>query len=958
MRARLILSVLVLGLAGTGFLPLDAVGGTDGGVETIGVRGWSGPPTPHPADGVRPVSGWQSGQGAHAGARPQSGGGTHLGVDLQAGHGPHPDAGLQSGGGTHLGIALQPGQGPHPDAGLRLAGAPHFGVDPQLGGHSCDSPACDGPHTSASRSDTLRLPALEAPVEILKDIWGVSHIYAQTEHDLFFAQGYSAARDRLFQFEIWRRQATGTVAEILGPREIERDRGAGLFSFRGDMEAELGHYHPRGVQIISAFVDGINAYVAETERDPSLLPPEFEMLGIRPGRWTPEVVISRHQGLLMNVEQELGLGMAVAAAGSGIVEELSYFHPGDPDTELDEAVDGSLLRSEILAVYRAFRGPIRFQPEDVVEQYRRSESGPSPDSGGAGELNAAVASWLPDNETEGSNNWVVAGGRTLSGRAIMANDPHRVQAAPSLRYLAHLSGPGWNVIGGGEPVLPGISIGHNEHGAWGLTVFQTDAEDLYVYETKPDDPEMYWYDGGWEAMRALDDEIAVKGQAPVQVEHKYTRHGPVVYEDRANNKAYAVRAGWMEIGGAPYLASLRMNQATTWEEFREACNYSNIPGENMVWADIRGNIGWQAVGIAPIRRNWSGLVPVPGDGRYEWDGYLEIMHKPHVLNPDRGFWVTANENLVPPGYEHRDAVGWSWSDPFRSARISEVLSSGRRFTIAEMMQLATDYVSLPARSLVPMLRGIDLDPAGGDLGTAEEARRELLAWDFSLDPDSREAAVYVSWEREIQLGLATLAIPVELRGALRFLSMKKTIDWLAAPPEWFAPLGEGDPVLGRDRFLGQAFARALAGLERRFGPYDSTEGSAEGPAEGSPRWRYGDLRFKHVRLRHPLSAAVSDEVRERLEVGPYPRGGNGYTVNQTGFGDNQTSGASFRIIVEVGDWDTAVFTNTPGQSGDPDHPMYRNLFEGWANDQFFPLYFTRGRVEAVTAERLVLEPGG
>ena len=790
-------------------------------------------------------------------------------------------------------------------------------------------------------TETLRVPGLEAGVEILKDLWGVSHIYAETEHDLFFAQGYGAARDRLFQFELWRRQATGTVSEILGPRELERDRGARLFRFRGDLEAELNHYHPRGAEIIRAFTDGINAYIAETERDPDLLPVEFEMLGIRPQPWTPDVVISRHQGLLMNIGQELDLGIAVAAVGAEKVKDVSYFHPGEPDIDLDPAIDGSLLRREILDVYRAFRGPIRFQPEDIEPRFRATASDGEAFALRTLEEEAREAAAYEAGRLEaermgtGSNNWVVAGSRTLSGHALMANDPHRVQAAPSLRYLVHLVGPGWNVIGGGEPVLPGISIGHNGHGAWGLTVFQTDAEDLYVYRTHPDDPDRYWYRGDWEAMRVIEDEIPVEGRAAERVRHRYTRHGPIVYEDRDNDLAYAVRAGWMEIGGAPYLASLRMNQAKTWEEFRDACNYSNIPGENMVWADVEGNIGWQSVGIAPIRRNWSGLVPVPGDGRYEWDGYLEIRHKPHVFNPEKGFWSTANQNLVPPGYEHRDAVGWSWSDPFRSARIDEVLASGKRFTMAEMMQLATDYVSLPARSLVPMLRGVDLPPG------AEAARGELLDWDFALAPESREAAIYVSWERELQRQMVPLVVPAEVRASLGRLSMKKIIDWLGSPPVWFAPLGDGDPVAGRDAFLARTLADALDGLEDRFG--------------GDP-WRYGDVRFKHARFRHPLSGIANAEMRARLEVGPLPRGGNGFTVNQTGGGDNQTSGPSFRIITEAGDWDTAVFTNTPGQGGDPDDPMYRNLFEGWAKDRFFPLYYSRERVEAAIADRVMLTP--
>ncbi len=823
------------------------------------------------------------------------------------------------------------------------------GVTALLAVSAANVPPSGGPGPASgpppAASPRLEAPGLERPVEILKDRWGISHIYAETEHDLFFAQGYNAARDRLFQLEVWRRQATGTVAAILGPDEIERDRGTRLFRFRGDLEAELNHYHPRGGEIVRAFVEGINAWVAETERDPSLLPIEFEILGIRPGRWTPEVVISRHQGLLYNVTEELDIGRAVATIGADRVRDLAWFHPGEPDLELDPAIDGSLLRPEILDLYRAFHSPLRFGPEDVKPAYRPR----APRAPGRADL-PGVGRRLEGLERAGigSNNWVVSGSRTLSGRTIMANDPHRVQAAPSLRYAVHLVAPGWNVIGGGEPELPGVSIGHNEVGAWGLTVFLTDAEDLYVYETDPADPHRYRYRGGWESMRVLREQIPVAGSPPAEVELKYTRHGPVVFEDPEHHVAYAVRAAWMDIGGAPYLASLRMDQAKTWEEFRDACSYSHIPGENMVWADAEGNIGWQAVGVAPIRRTWSGLVPVPGDGRYEWDGYLDILEKPHAFNPERGFLATANENLVPPGYPHRDAVGWVWSDPFRSARIGEVLASGRRFALADMMRLQTDYLSIPARELVPFLRGLDLPGGAERAGRAPSAdpariRAGLLEWDFQLRPESREAAVYVAWERALRREIVRLAVPPGVRAELGDVSMKRIIDWVSVPPPWFGPEGGGDPVLGRDRVLTRTFLAALEELSERMGPDPAV-------------WRYGRSDYKHVTLRHPLSGAVSDEIRALLEVGPAPRGGNGYTVNQTGFGDNQTSGASFRILVEAGDWDTAVFTNTPGQSGNPEDAMYRNLFDGWAADRFFPLYYGRERVESATVERLELAP--
>ena len=775
-----------------------------------------------------------------------------------------------------------------------------------------------------------QIPGLQRPVEILTDRWGISHIYAETEHDLFLAQGYNAARDRLFQLELWRRQATGTVAELLGPRELKRDIGTRLFAFRRDLAQELAHYHPRGMAIVTAFVEGINAYIDEANRAPERLPLEFRLLGIRPQPWTPEVVISRHQGLLGNIGTELSTARAVAVLGPEKVKWLEGFGPGDPNLDFDPAIDPTLLSADILELYNAFRTGLRFRPEDVGAAFRAAGMGDAP--GAAGDVVVASAAAAPADI--GSNNWVVAGSRSESRYPMMANDPHRAQAAPSLRYWVHLVGPGWNVIGGGEPSLPGVSIGHNGYGAWGLTVFSTDGEDLYVYDTNPDDGNQYRYQGRWEPMTVLRESIRVRGEGEHVAELKYTRHGPVVFEDHEHHKAYAVRAAWMEIGGAPYLASLRMNQARTWDEFREACSYSNIPGENMVWAGRDGTIGWQAVGIAPIRRSWSGLIPVPGDGRYEWDGYLPIKAKPHVVNPPEGYFATANNDLIPRDYAHMDAIGFSWADPYRWARVSEVLDGGRRMSVADMMRLQTDELAIPARQLVPLLE--DLTAAEP---RTEEARRRLLAWDYVLDKRSVEAGIYVAWENALRQAVTQQVVPPEGRALIGGVPLSNVVTWLAAPPGEFGAL----PTLARDSLLLVALDTAVQRLTARLG-------------RNMEQWRYGQPRYHHALIRHPLGAVVNEATRRRLEVGPLPRGGYGSTPNATGNGGNQTSGASFRIIVDTGDWDRTVGTNTPGQSGDPDSPQYRDLFEMWANDRYFPVFYSRERVETVTGQRLRLEP--
>ena len=783
----------------------------------------------------------------------------------------------------------------------------------------------------AQQRETLRVESLISPVEIVTDRWGISHIYAENEHDLFFAQGYDAARNRLFQFEIWRRQATGTVAEILGERELTRDTGARLHQFRGDLTTELNHYHERGEDIVMAFVDGINAYITHTERHPDLLPIEFELLGITPGHWTPEVVISRHNGLVSNVTQELNTARAVALLGPDAVKELNYYY-GDPDLTLDPAIDVSIMNDDILNLYRAHRRNVEFLPEDVALAYRG-------DPTAVDQLAQALPSELDmqhrDYESIGSNNWVVSGSRTLTGMPIMANDPHRAQSSPSLRYWVHLVAPGWNVIGGGEPVLPGVSIGHNEYGAWGLTVFGQDNEDLRVYKTNPDNPNQYHHLGRWEDMTVIEDEISVKGQGPVVIELKYTRHGPVLYEDEENHVAYALEAAWIDYGSAPYLASLRMDQAQTWEEFREACSYSRIPSENMVWADRTGTIGYQAVGVSPIRPLHSGLIPVPGDGRYEWDGFLPIEALPNVSNPAKGFYGTANNYTVPDGYEYWNALHYTWGDQIRAARVEEVLGAGRHLTTVDMMNLQMDELSVAARNLVPLLRNLpDVD---GDLATA---RDKLLHWDHVLDRDSIEAAIYVSWERELLQRVHNTVVPTEAHDYISRINTKRMIDWLVAPDGRFG----ADPIAGRDGLLRDSLSEALMNLSDRFGSSDMNH------------WRYGDTKFKHVLIHHPMSSAVNPDLQSRLNVGPSPRGGYGGTVHNTGSGDNQTSGGSFMIVTDTSNWDNSVGMNTPGQSGDPDSPHYRDLFDLWAADRYFPVFYSRDKIDSVTESTLILEP--
>jgi len=357
---------------------------------------------------------------------------------------------------------------------------------------------------------------------------------------------------------------------------------------------------------------------------------------------------------------------------------------------------------------------------------------------------------------------------------------------------------------------------------------------------------------------------------------------------------------------------------------------ANIGDEEEVIAT--GHIGWQAVGIVPLRPGWDGLLPVPGDGQWEWDGYLPIRALPHVFNPSEGYFSTANEFNIPPGYPY--AVGFQWAEPFRQARIQEVLGSGRKFTRIDMMQLQHDVVSLPARALVPLLRGLRSSHA-----EVQKALEALVAWDYRMAPDSTAASVFQSWQRRLSEHIQSISLPGPERDTAPRPPITRMIAWLVSPDGRF---GE-DPLEGRDALLLRALEDAVGDLTERLGP----------DMQG---WGYGQERFHHIRISHPLSAAVRPELRTGLDIRPRPRGGNGNTVNQTSGGYNQTSGASFRIIADLSDWDLTLGTNSPGQSGDPGSPHYRDLFEIWSQDRYFPVFFTRKKIETVAESVTILDP--
>ncbi|MFL6466086.1 MAG: penicillin acylase family protein [Bryobacteraceae bacterium] len=758
------------------------------------------------------------------------------------------------------------------------------------------------------------LSGLKQPVEVLRDRWGVPHIYAQNSDDLFFAQGYITANDRLFQLDLWRRMGSGKLSEVLGPNYIPRDRIARLVRYRGNWEEEWKSYSPDAQGIVTAFVNGINAYIRSLNGQ---RPEEFRLAGFDPDLWSPEDVVTRVAGLQMtgNMMQEVNRAQQVARLGLSTVEMLS---PPDPPAPfvLPHGLDLADITNAVLRDYTTAISPLRFPGQ------------------------------------QGSNNWVIDGTLSQTGKPILANDPHRAIQLPSLRKTVHLVAPGWNVIGAGEPALPGIALGHNEDVAFGFTIVGIDQQDLYVEKLNPDNPTEYLWKGTWKKFKIEHETIAVGGAGegghgqqhpePEQFDLKFTDHGPVIYEDPNRHRAYALKWVGELPGTAGYLPALTLARARTWQQFQAAAGGYKVPSENLVYADRRGNIGWIAAGLAPVRDGWEGLFPVPGDnGEYEWKGYLNAPDHPSIFNPKNHYIATANNNILPQGYAHQ--LAYYWASPERYQRITEILDAhvkkGGKLDVPDFERLQQDTVSLVAQAFVRLLE--DWNPPAGS--EAAQIKEKFTGWDGNLSLDSQQALIYEVWLSRLSGKLTAKVLPVPRTNPRAVLASLKTV------PQF-------------NDLLNKSLTEALADIERRLGPDQS-------------HWTWGNLH--RVYFRHPLNiatqadagnsptpfgldsaAAHREHALDNFDLRPVPRPGDANTVNATGGGQNfsEAYGASYRQIIDLSDWDRSVMTNVPGESGVPGSKHYDDLVAPWAKGEYHPMPFSRKAVEAAAEERIALVP--
>lgn len=797
--------------------------------------------------------------------------------------------------------------------------------------------------TLAQHTGTLTLRGVHQPVEVIRDKWGVPHIYAQSTHDLFFAQGYVAAQDHLWQMELWRRNGEGTLAEVLGPDYAERDKFVRLLTFRGDWEAEMKKYHPEGPVIFAAFAAGVNEAI-EVAIEEGRVPVEFELMGFLPQSvWTAKTVLTRMPAwrLSRNAATEISRALAVKAMGLDKAQQLTVTEP-EKKIVVPEGLNLDDIRPEILDVTRkAGDFAWKFPPLPLAPAAGPlGDASAKPGTGALAQVASGPTPLFPANADFdlGSNNWVVGGKKSATGMPLLANDPHREVLNPALRNLVHLVAPGWNVIGMTEPGMPGISVGHNADVAWGFTILGVDQQDIYVEETDPADANRYLHKGQWLTMPVERELIQIKGKRgqPEIFECKSTIHGPVIYEDKVRHRAYALRWVGAEAGGAGYMGSLNILQAKNWNEFTAGVAKSwYLPSHSIVYADTKGNYGYLAGALSPIRKNWDGLMPVPGkDGKYEWEGFLPLTELPRELNGAQGYYASANNDVVPklfPGY--KNSLGFEYSAAFRFDRINEVLRADRKFSVADFQQLQGDMVSLPARQLVPLLKAIKAEQP-----SVQEAINQLLQWDFVLGRDSVAATIYEYWLLKLTPLVYAAHLPPEMIGKFRQYDLRRVLTWMTAPDAAFG----ADPAAARDQLALKALESALANLSKMLG-------------DDRTKWRWGSVH--RATFEHPLLAASTAAA---AKIAPVERGGDAFTVQATSSAGeknaNQEHGASAMMVLDVQDWDRSVALNAPGNESQLGSGHYADLATRWGEGQHFPLAFSPAKVAEVADEKLVLHP--
>jgi penicillin amidase len=752
----------------------------------------------------------------------------------------------------------------------------------------------------------VRLKGVSAPVEIVRDRWGIPHISAREALDAFFGQGYCHAQDRLWQMELTRRLARGRLAEVFGKDALDIDRFQRRIGLHRSAQQEWETLSSDVRDILRAYAAGVNACV-DGLIAAKKLPIEFVLARFQPQAWEPVDTLAFARYLAYsqtpNWESELIRSRLIARVGYAAAASL------EPDVWQPDT--GALP-------HLADWGPAELPRPGV----------PPPVDLTGGPL--------------ASNAWAVSGARSSTGKPLLANDPHMFPRFPSVFYETHLTAGGeLNVAGGSVPGAPGVLIGHNRHIAWGMTASMADASDLYVERLDPGDARRTEYAGHWESGTLVRETIAVKGSAQPWIEEVLItrRHGPLLTPTGSipdEHRPLALRSTVLE---APSAAAgiLRINQATSWDEFRAAARGWGTPALNLTYADADGNIGYQMVGSVPIRQRGEGLVPSPGwTGQYEWTAAIPFDELPCAFNPPDGLWANANHNVA---RKSRHFFSREFIDPSRYQRIRQVLESKQRHSAVDFGALQADQVSLPARRVAAVL--VEHVAARGRI--ERQALDELRRWDGRISADSSAATIYEVFRNQLVRerfgGLVGDLAPVLLGvGSHPLLAAVNSHYFLQT--QRVAAFVEASP---RHPAIARAFGVSIGWLARKLG-------------RNVARWQWG--RLHQLRLEHALS--LRKPLGLLFDVPAFGWGGDLETVRAGGSapGAFNVSGpiSAYRFIADCGDWDNSLACIPGGQSGHRGSPHYADQVEAWRRVAYHPLSFTRPAVARVQRHMLRLVP--
>ncbi|TXC71034.1 penicillin acylase family protein [Sphingomonas ginsenosidivorax] len=758
---------------------------------------------------------------------------------------------------------------------------------------------------SATTAVHKDLAGLTAPIEIVDDIYGIPHIRAASIPDAFFGQGYVVARDRLFQIDLSHRRELGRLAEAFGSDFVKHDAVAKLFHYRGDLDAELRRIPADVLACARSYVAGINARIDELVADPSLLPLEYGILGVTPIKWDVRTFVLARGASIGNADDEVRRAQLAALGLLDLDAVVAPLRPAWTMT-VPPGLDVAAVSDADLGVLR--QGGLPFGP---------------------GTPTLEPSETPVERANAGSNAWTIAPSRSATGRPILANDPHLGIGGWGPRHVAHLTAPGLDVMGGGAPGLPGIMQGHTDRFAFGRTNFHIDQEDLFVLELDPADPERYRHAGGWKRFTRIEAPIAVKDGPAQSATLRYSVQGPVISHDPARHRATVLGSIAMQPGGGGSFSMIAINLARDWTSLRQAFRLHPSP-TNFHYADIDGNTGWQVIGFAPIRKTGVGLLPVPGDGRYDWTGMRDFASLPSEYNPKKGWFASANQNNLPTDWPRDRITAFSFRDPYRYDRIADVLTTQPRHALTDSVALQHDTLSTPARQLLALLPK-----------RASDAGNMLRGWNGHIDADSAPAALFEILWRDLGERMLAAIVPERAQALVTEIAPSVLLGLLAHPDK---RLGS-DPAAARDAMLDAAMLSAWASAKTLLGP---------DPA----KWRWGTLH--QVRIAHPLSR-VPAIAAAFPPIGGEGTGGDSYTVMARWLGSGPSwkasGGASYLQVIDVGAWDKSLMLNLPGQSNDPRSPHYRDQYAPWIAGRMHPMLFSRAAVDANVAERTALDPG-